>query len=147
MATYTSTLFLNTPKAVQIGNNSISCSINMGSTASSNGDVIFLAKVPNGATIVSIEEDHTTGGTAQGVSFGFASGIAAGGGANLSCLIASGAISTVNRGNVLGLPPTISVSDLDPNRYAILCAKVESGTATTSLIINLRNLVYRTDGT
>ena len=146
MATYTATMFANTPKAIHIGDNSISGQFKF-PAASSVGDVVFLAKVPHGATIVGIEEDHTTGATAQAVSFGFARGAASGGGGNASCLIASGAQATVNRGNVLGLPVTVSVSDTDPLRYAELVAKVESGSATTSLIINLRALVYRTDGT
>lgn len=147
MATYTASMFANTPKAIHIGNNSISGQYAYGATASSNGDIIFLAKVPHGATVVGIEEDHSTGASTQALSFGFARGAAAGGGANFSCLIASGAQATVNRGNVLGLPVTVSVSDTDPKRYAELCAKVESGSATTSLVINLRALVYRTDGT
>jgi hypothetical protein len=42
-------------------------------------------------------------------------------------------------------PVTISVSDLDPLRYAILQAKLESGSATTSLFVNFC-LTYRFDG-
>ena len=136
MATYTSTVFANNPaKAVHVGVNSVSGTFNLGATASSNGDVIFLAKIPNGAKFVSIEEDHTTGATAQALSFGYASGGPAGS-ATYSLFIASGAQATLNRKNVLGLPADCSLSANDPNSYGILAAKVESGTATTSLIIN-----------
>lgn len=136
MATYTSTVFANNqPKGVHAGVNSVSGQINLGSQASSNGDVLFLAKVPHGAKFVSIEVDHTTGATAQALSYGLASGGPAGS-ATFSCFIASGAQATQLRKTVLGVPADVSVSDNDPNRYGILAAKVESGSATTSLIVN-----------
>lgn len=145
MATYTSTVFANLqPKAVHAGNQSVSGQFSMGGTASSAGDVIFLAKVPHGATIVDVIEDHTTGSTATGVSFGLATGGAAGGGGSISCFIAAGAIATVNRRSVVGLPITVSVSDLDPNRYGIFAASPATGTQTTSLIINF-TIIYRMD--
>lgn len=135
MATLTATTFANQPKAVHVGVNSVSGTFNSGATAASIGDVIFLAKLPNGAKFVSIEEDHSTGATALGVSFGLASGGPAGS-ATYSCFIASGAQATNNRKNVLGIPAELSLSANDPNSYGILAAKVESGTGTTSLIIN-----------
>lgn len=136
MATYTSTVFANNqPKAVHAGVNSVSGSYSMGATASSNGDIIFLAKIPNGAKFVLIEEDHSTGATAQALSFGYASG-GPGGSATFSAFIASGAQATLNRKNVAGIPADCSLSANDPNSYGILAAKVESGTATTSLIVN-----------
>lgn len=145
MATYTTTTFANNPaKAVHIGQMSVSGQYNQGSTASSNGDVIFLCKLPQGAIVTEVKEDHTTGATTQALSFGLATGGAAGGGASYSAFIASGAQATINRINVLGPTFAASVSDLDPNRYAVFAAKVESGTATTSLIINWV-LNYRID--
>lgn len=144
MATYTSTVFNNVPKYFQIGNLSQGGTVMFGA-ASSVGDVVFLAKVPNGAKIVDFAEWHTTGATAQGISFGFDRGIAAGGGGDASCLVASGAQATRNNWNMRNAPLTISLSDLDPVRYAILIGKVESGTATTSLMVNF-NLTHRSDG-
>jgi len=136
MATYTSTVFANNqPKNVHAGVNSVSGQINLGATASSAGDILFLAKVPHGAKFVSIEVDHTTGATTQALSYGLASGGPAGS-ATFSCFIASGAQATQLCKTVLGVPADVSCSDLDPNRYGILSAKVESGTATTSLIVN-----------
>lgn len=144
MATYTASTFVNNqPKSVHVGTNSVSGQYNFGATASSVGDVIFLAKIPNGAKFVNIEEDHSTGATAQGVSFGLASG-GPGGSATYSCFIASGAQATVNRRNVLGIPENVSLSANDPNSYGILAAKVESGSATAALIINF-NFSYRLD--
>lgn len=146
MATYTSSVYNNNqPKYVYAGDQSVSGQINMGATASSNGDILFLAKLPQGAVVVEIIESHTTGATTQALSFGLGSGGAAGGGASYSAFIASGAQATQNRLSVQGPPITVSVSDNDTQRWAALTAKVESGTATTSLIVNF-TVLYRVDG-
>lgn len=145
MATYTCTIFSSQPKSVHAGVNSVSGQFNLGATASSAGDVIFLARIPHGAQFVSIEVDHSTGATAQALSYGYATGGAAGGGASLSAFIASGAQAGILRKTVLGVPAAVSVSDNEVNRYGILAAKVESGSATTSLIVNFI-FSYRVDG-
>lgn len=144
VGTYTCTVFNSQPKMVHAGVVSVSGTFNYGTTASTVGDVIFLAKIPHGANFVNLETDHTTGASTQVLSYGLASG-GPGGSATYSCFIASGNQATLNRRNVLGVPAQISVSDNDPNRYGIFAAKVESGTTTTSLIINFV-LTYRTDG-
>lgn len=151
LATYTSTVYKNNvAKSHHIGNMTQSGQV-VWTATSTVGDIGFLCKVPHGAKIVDCFEFHSTGATAQGISIGFGSGIAAGGGANLSCLIASGAQATMNRMSLAASPRTgnapviISVSDLDPNRYATLQAKVESGTTTTSLFVNF-SITYRIDG-
>ena len=145
VTTYTSTLQTNTPKAPHIGDCSIAVQFSWAANASTIGDVVFLAKIPQGARILDLVEDHSTGATAQALSFGFDRGIAAGGAGNLSILISSGAQATKNRLSVLGLPPIISVSDADPLRYAWFACKVESGTTTTSLVVNAV-LTYTMDG-
>jgi hypothetical protein len=145
LSTYTCTTWTNSPKAVEIGNSSVSGQV-VWTATSTVGDVALLAKIPHGATIIDIIEDHSTGAAAQALSFGLDRGAVAGGGGNSSCFIASGAQATVNRKNVVGLPITVSVSDNDTNRWASLTAKVESGTTTTSLVVNF-TIVYRTDGT
>ena len=134
-ATYTSTVFLNNqPKAVHAGVNSVSGSV-MATAASTVGDVFFLAKIPHGAKFVDMQVDHTTGATTQALSYGLAVG-GPGGTATYSCFIASGAQATILRKTVLGVPADVSVSDGATDRYGILSAKVESGTPTTSLIVN-----------
>jgi hypothetical protein len=143
-ATYTSTVFAAPPKNIHAGDQSVSGAM-FWTAASTVGDIGFLAKVPNGAKIVDFQEWHSTGATAQGLSFGFDRGIAAGGAGNASVLIASGAQATNNRMTMANMPITISLSDLDPVKYAILIAKVESGTTTTSLNVVFR-LTYRMDG-
>jgi hypothetical protein len=135
MATYTCTTFNQPAKYNATGVQSVSGSV-MATAASSVGDVFFLAKIPHGAKFVSIEADHTTGATAQALSYGYATGGAAGGGASFSVFIASGAQATLLRKNVAGIPADVSVSDSSVVRYGILAAKVDAATATTSLIVN-----------
>lgn len=144
VTTYTSTLQTATPKAPHIGDCSVAVNFIWPAT-STVGDVLFLAKIPQGARILDLVEDHSTGATSQGVKFGFDRGIAAGGAGNLSILIAAGAQATKNRLSVLGLPPIISLSDADPIRYAWFACKVASGTTTTSLVVNAV-LTYTMDG-
>lgn len=154
MATFTSTVYKSEqPKFGHVGDRSVSGQLLL-TAATSAGDVGFLAKVPHGAKIVDFYEYHTAGstaGAALAVSFGFNTGIAAGGGANLSCLIASGAGATMNRLSLAASPVAgngpvrISLSDLAVNRYAALCALVESATGTTSVFVNFC-LTYRFDG-
>lgn len=146
VTTYTATTFANNvPKAIVAGNQSVSGQF-MWTAASTVGDVLFCAKIPHGATIVDVIEDHSTGASAQALSFGMARGAAAGGGGNMSVFISSGAQGAVNRRSVVGLPLTVSVSDTDPLRYGEFACKVESGTTTTSLVVNF-TIIYRTDGT
>src|SRR5690242_10110264 len=103
MATYTASLFANTPKAVHAGVNAISVNYQNGALTASAGDIIFLAKIPHGARIVEVIEDHSTGATAHAVDIGLATGGAAGGGASVSIFIAAGAQATKNRLSVLGI--------------------------------------------
>ncbi len=152
VATYTCTIFNNAPKGVHAGTQSVSGTLAWGAT-STVGDIGFLCKVPHGAKIVDLIEYHTTGAATQALSFGLDRGVANGGAGNLSCFIASGAQASTGNRLALGNGPTathkapiqVSLSDLDPVRYAILCAKVESGTTTTSLFVSF-TLSYRIDG-
>lgn len=145
--TYTSTVYTaGGVKDVFIGNQSLSGSMVY---SGSVGDVLLLAKVPHGAKIVDFYEYHSSGQTAAAISFGFDRGIAAGGAGNASCLLASGAIATMNRMSLAaapgGAPLMISLSDLDPVRYAALVGKAESGTFSITVSIGWC-LTYRKDG-
>lgn len=149
VATYTSTVYLaGGVKDVFIGNQAVSGKMVYG--AGTVGDILFLAKVPHGAKIVDFYEFHSSGQTAAAISFGFDRGVAAGGAGNASCLVSSGAVGgTGNRMNMAlapdGQPITISLSDTDPVRYAVLVGKAESGTFTISVSIGFV-LSYRKDG-
>lgn len=145
-ATYTCSDFNEVPRGGIPG--VVSRSGTVAWTATSTvGDTAFLTKIPHGAVIVDFKEDHTTGASSQGIKFGLKRGYANGGAGNLSCLIASGAQATVNRMSVLGSSGgiTVSVSDLDPLRYAELVATIASGTTTISLMINF-TIQYRVTG-
>lgn len=146
-ATYTCTVFNNSPKEVHAGDQTISGKMVL--PASSITDVIFLAKVPHGARIVDFKEYHSNGQTAAVLDFGFTKGIAAGGGGHLSCLIAAGALATMNRMSLAasptGAPLQISLSDADPVRYTALAALAVSGTFTISVSLGW-SLTYRMDG-
>jgi hypothetical protein len=148
--TFTSTTFANTqPKAPQVGNISQGGQVVTGSTKPATSDVIFLCKIPHGAIIYDCIEDHTCADTI-GISFGLATGWTAGGGPSYSAFIASGAKSTFNRRAVLAGGAgsggvTVSVSDLDPNRYGIFACIIESGSLTATATINW-TVMYRMDG-
>lgn len=124
--TYTATSFLSQPRAVHAGLNSQTFRYNSGSQAISAGDVIFLAKVPYGATLVDVVEHHTDGATSCLVSYGYD--------ATLSAFIASGTGGQVNRLAVgANLGTQFTGSDDAVARYSILKAKKETGSSTTSL--------------
>lgn len=144
MATYTATTYSAQPKFNLHGGISPVGGTVMLPAASSNGDVVFLARIPHGAQIIDFWEDHTTGATTQVLDFGFAKGGTDGGGASFSALVSGGAQATRNRLGVLGYPAVVSVSDNDALRWGILAAKVVSGSGTTSLKISF-NVMYRTD--
>lgn len=148
VATYTSTVYNNLAKFEQVGNTSVSGQ-GQWTAAGTVGDILFLAKIPNGAKIVDFYEYHSNGQTAAVLDFGFDRGIAAGGAGNASCLVSGGAVATMNRMSLAAapnnLPITISLSDTDPVRYAVLQAKAVSGTFTISVSVNFC-LTYRFDG-
>lgn len=152
MATFTSTVYDNTPKFYQIGNVTVSGQYGFGSTTVSVGDTVFLAKIPHGAKIVDFYEYHSANASAMAINVGFDRGAAAGGGSGVSCLISSGAQATMNRLSLAtslatgNAPMTVSLSDLDTVRYAALQASIVGpNTGTTSVFINFC-LVYRFDG-
>jgi hypothetical protein len=146
-ATYTATSYA-TAKQVFTGLNVVRGQAKW-TAAGSVTDVIFLAKVPHGARIVDFYEYHTNGETAAVLDFGFTKGIAAGGGANMSCLVSGGAVATMNRMSLAAAPGnapiTISLSDADPIKYTSLACKAISGTFTITVVVNFM-LSYHFDG-
>ena len=145
MAEYTATTYMNPAKRVHSGVNAIAISYNFGAVSASAGDVVLLAKLPHGARVVDLKEDHTCGAAACAISIGLKTGGPAGA-ATVSCYLASGTIAAVNRMAIKGLAPLVSVSDASGERFGILQAQVTSiGTATVSLEINC-TVFYVTDG-
>ncbi len=145
MATYSSSVMTNQPRRVHAGVNGVWGTFQMaGTTPTSAGDIIFLAKIPTGARIIGVACDHSSGSTALGVSYGLATGTTTGGGASYSAFVASGAQATNLVALAGSLPFTVSVSDNDPNKYGIFSAKIESGTMTSSVVMNFR-VTYEVD--
>lgn len=144
MATYSSSVMSGQPRRVHAGGNHVHGQVNMGATIDSAGDIIHLAKIPNQAVITAVQADHSTGATTTAISYGLANGGTAGGVSTLSAFIASGAQATNLQAAAGTLPYTISLSDNDTIGYGIFACKVESGTTTTSLIVNFR-VTYHVD--
>ncbi len=148
VSTYTSSVWEKFPPAApHIGNKTVQGKMQW-TAAGTVGDILWMAKVPHGARIIDFAEYHSNGQTAAAISFGFDRGIAAGGGGNKSCLMASGAVATMNRFSFAtapsGLPLQISLSDTDPLRYATLVGLAESGTFTISVSVTF-SLTYSMD--
>jgi hypothetical protein len=137
VSTYTSSIVEKYPaKAPHIGNTTVQGRFAW-TAAGTVGDILHLAKVPHGARIIDFAEYHSNGETAAAIKFGFNKGIASGGGAHASCLVAAGAVATMNRMSFAAggasTPLKISLSDTDPIRFALLIGKAASGTFTISV--------------
>ncbi len=147
-STYTCSIFANQPKYQEKNNTTVDGFVQW-TAAGTVGDILFCAKVPHGAKIVDFMEYHSNGQTAAAIDWGFNKGIAAGGGANASCLISGGAVATMNRMSYAASPTNgplrISLSDADPVRYAVLIGKAASGTFTITVSVAF-SLTYRFDG-
>ena len=144
MATYTTTTYANNqPKAVHVGVNNVS-GIYLITAASSVGDTVLLAKLPQGAAIVDSWIQTSNGATGTGIQVGLQFGGAAGGGASLAALFTEASTGAVRRYDLNGLPPVVSVSDAHPERFAAAIATVQSGTMTTSLQI-IFSISYKMD--
>jgi hypothetical protein len=126
MATYTATSFLREPRLVHAGLNSQTFRYSLGATASSVGDVILLAKLPWGTTLVDFQEEHSTGATAQLLDYGYDS--------TLSAFLSGATQGQINRLTVkTSVGTQFTGSDDATPRYSILKATVAAGSATTSL--------------
>lgn len=131
MATLTSTFYANTPKALHAGLNVIR--IDYAHTLSvSAGDVILLAKLPNGARCFDLVEEHSTAASSCSIDLGLSRGTEVGGGASVSAFITAGAQATQNRRTVRGIPPLVSTSDNDPEKWGVLSAKIAAISTSTA---------------
>ena len=135
VATLTSSVFANNPpRDLHSGLQAVYGSIN--TATRTIGDIIFLAKLPNGAQVLEILESHSTAETSLGISFGLAKGTETGGGASHSAFMANSDANVVNRYAKVEIPIKVSLSASDITGYGIFCAKIGAGTATTSFQIN-----------
>lgn len=144
MATLTSTFFANTPKAVHTGLNVIRIAYATAGSLSA-GDIIFLAKLPNGARCFDLVEEHSTGAATCTLDLGLAKGTESGGGVSISAFITGGSQATQNRRTVRGIPPLVSTSDNDPDKYGILAAKLATVSSATSGFAMTLQFAYTVD--
>ena len=143
MATLTFTLFAASPKAVHVGVNNIQAEYRAAGSLSV-GDVLFVAKIPNGAIPVDMYEAHSSAAGALGIDMGLAWGANSGGGANLSAYASAKAMG-LNRYALVAPLDAISLSASDVLGYGILALKVASGSMTLSATFHV-NFSYRVDG-
>lgn len=148
VATYTSTVFSNNqPKQLHVGDVTVAGQW-VAAAAATVGDVVWLAKIPHGATIVEFAVDHSATVTTFAVDYGLASGTKSGGGAQLSIFASALANATIIRKNLQNVSGTdnvqISCSVSDPGRYGIFAAKIGTNSATNLPIINF-SITYRND--
>lgn len=137
MATFTSSLYANSPKAVHVGVNCIAGQYNHAANTASAGDIVWLCKIPHGAQIVDFAEDHTANASAFALSVGLAA--VDGGSATLSAVMGSSAEATANRSGAGLLPLVASCTAGAATRFLALTAKMDlPNTGTTSVIINFR---------
>jgi len=149
MATYTSSVYANRAvKQVHKGNMTVSGQWT-GTAAVTADDVIFLAKIPHGATIVEFQIDHSATATTWACDYGLASGAKGGGGASLSCFVAALANATITRKNIQNVAGVdkiqVSCSVSDPGRFGIFAAKIGTNTSTTNFPVINFTLTYRCD--
>lgn len=150
VSTYTSSHYeKNVPaKAPHTGDCTVGPIRMQWTAAGTVGDILFVCKVPHGARIVELREYHTNGETAATMKFGLNKGVAAGGAGSASCLIASGAVATMNRSTFAAFPAgwdgRVSLSDADPVRFATLIGKAASGTFTITASL-IASVTYRMD--
>lgn len=125
MATLTATSFLREPRLSHEG--VTATTFRYGPFTASTGDVILLAKLPWGTTLVDMLEAHTSGATATTLDFGYDS--------DLSALMTAVAKATTNQLRQGAIGAQFTGSDDATLRYSILKALVSGGTDTTSVII------------
>lgn len=141
MATLTSTAMASnlSPKSLPQGVISRTVTYNSGSTVvSDSATTVEMLKVPHGATILDIIEDHTMGSASCPVDIGISSG-------NLSTFasqLTKGAVAHVSKPG--GVPYTVSKSDDAVNQFDIIKVTPTASSASTSFICNL-TVLYTMD--
>jgi hypothetical protein len=143
--TLTATLAASQPaRAVHAGVNSVSGNYNSGASTLSDSPsgMVLLCRVPVGATIVDVVENHSTG--ANG-GYGLSMGIRdRGGSVTYAALLSDVAQATANRAGVTMPYDVGDASSGTSNSYKYVVASKSSGTETTSLKINY-TILYTMD--
>lgn len=136
MATLTSTAAASgVPiKANHVGVQAASVSYNSGATAfSASATTVLLVKVPHGARVVGILQNHSTGAATSPMDIGVDSSLS-----KFATALTQGAASIA----MANLPYDVSVSDDATSRFKYIKGTVTVGTTTASLIVNMTVLYH-----
>lgn len=135
--TFTSSAFNQNPRTLFNGVNSVTATINTGATSASGASVVFFAKIPKGATILDLQEHHTTGAATCPVDLGYDG--------TTSAFVTAGAAGGVLRITVgTGVGLQIPAQSTTATGYVKLIGTYTPGTATASLIATI-NVLYTLD--
>lgn len=151
MSTVTSTVYANRAvKSVHTGQVTVSGQWAAAATTTvTAGDIVFLAKIPHGAIITEFCVDHSATVSTFPCDYGLASGLAAGGGAQMSIFASALAKATIIRKNLQNASGVdrvqISCSVSDPGRFGIFAAKIGTHTSVTAVPIINFSITYRND--
>lgn len=138
IATVTATPYLH-PVRQDIHSNYVGGKIDLSTRTLS--DIIFFAKVPNGAVITDIYMVPRHGDTARTMKLGITGGSAAS-----ETAFGTLTLTTATRMVVSGLPFKVSISDTDAQAGAVVYGTIATGTWTTSGSIEF-GVTYRFDVT
>ena len=108
-------------------------------TASANAVRVQLCRIPNGASICSLTESHSTGAATCLVDLGIKDQIL-----TLSAFMSAVTQGQTNLPKVLALPYIVSITDTQATQYAYLVAGLTLGTATSSFEMAM-NVIYTMD--
>lgn len=127
-ATLTATTYNNQPKSVESGAVTVTGSFNSGATSASGATTVFLCKIPSGAKITYVAENHSTGAATCPMDLGITGSI--------SAFISAGSQGTQLIANKMAFPYSVSQSDDTAIQYQSLIGTYTPGTSTASLIVN-----------
>lgn len=138
MATLTATAFASPARSLPSGVISRTIQYNSGSTSiDASATTVFLCKIPNHATVLDVQVNHTAGSATCPVDYGID--------ATLSAFISQATLGVVTRAAVVAnIPYKVSLSDDAAVQYSIFKATATPGTATASLKINA-TILYTLD--
>jgi hypothetical protein len=155
VATYYADTILNQPRAIHGGVNAVTGIASTGAVKSTIGDIMVLAKVPDGAMIIDVIVEHVSGSTTQVFDYGlgYPASLASGlpstltqTGSNASQFATGVAQSTITRSTVptqaLNNVVSCSASTADNLKYACVFATNVSGTTTTSVQVKATVMYY-----
>lgn len=128
--TLTSTAYLEEPKEIVAGVNSVSFdyTATVSLSASANANVILGPKIPNGSTILQISGSHSSGAATMPMSIGYDD--------SLSAFASDKTQGTNAITTKTSLPFKVSVSDDAANLFRVLKFSPVPGTETANAVFN-----------